>query len=271
MNQSRDTHKSHGFDLAPTLHMDASDLGEKGHLVSDFINSQGENPPLQKANVRGCTILLQNLVKFLLFLPQCKYLTYLDLSENPLGEAGHFLTQSIKSWGYQPPLKELLLYICSLPYTICTDFFKSLVACKNLTHINLGNNCVDNAGSDLALSINSWGSETMLKKIGMHYCSITFYASGELAQSLAKCTHLTHIFLSGNKLKEAGEDLALSIRSWGNYPPLRQLFLNECAMPLEATRELVQSLSTCSNLTNLDLGGNNLGEAGYELALSVQS
>ena len=243
--------------MSPKLHLDASDLGEKGHLVSDFIKSQGENPPLQKANVRGCTILLQNLVTFLLFLPKCRHLTYLDLSENPLGEAGHFLTQSIKSSGYQ--------------LGICTELFKSLVTCKNFTHMNVGNNCVDNAGGDLALSINSWGNETMLKKIGLHYCSIPFYASGELAQSFSKCKHLTHIFLSGNKLKENGKDLALSIRSWGNYPPLQQLFLHECSMPLQATRELVQSLSTCRKLTHLDLGRNNLGEAGHDLAHSVQS
>ena len=162
------------------------DLGEKGHLVSDFINCQGENPPLQKVNLTGSTLLLQNLVPFMQFLSRCKHLTYLNLSDHPLGEAGHFLTQSIKSWGYEPPLKELLLFNCSMPYHICTELFKSLAVCKGLTHVNLGSNCLYASGSDLAQSINSWGKYAVLKKIALHYCSMTVYASGDLAQSLIK-------------------------------------------------------------------------------------
>ena len=266
-----ETQRSRSHNFSPKDSVNGLDLGEIGHLVSDFIICQGEDPPLRNVSLTGCTLLLQNLVTFMQFLSRCKHLTYLNLSDYPLGEAGHFLTQSIKSWGYKPPLKELLLYNCSIPYHICTELFKSLAVCKNITHVNLGNNCLYVSGSDLAQTINSWGKNAMLRKIGLHYCSMTVYASRDLAQSLSKCKYLTHIFLSGIKLQDAGQDLAKSIKCWGNDPPLQQLYLYKCSMPLQATRELVQSLSRCKKLTHLDLGENNLGEAGYDLAESIRS
>ena len=55
----------------------------------------------------------------------------------------------------------------------------------------------------------------------------TATASLELVQSLSSCRHLTVLYLEQNKLGEAGHQLAQSIRSWGDEPPLQELYLYE--------------------------------------------
>ena len=253
------------------LNVNSLDLGENGYLVSDFILSQGENPSLQKVNLRGCIMPLTNLVNFIQFLSRCKHITYLNLSENRLGEAGHFLTESINHWGSEPQLKKLFLYDCSIPYGVSREFLQSLSLCNNLTHLNLGKNFLDLAGSDLAHSITLWGKSPPLRKLGLLDCSIKDNASIELAQSLSTCKYLTHLDLSGNSLRKATTDLAQSIEFWGDEPPLQQLILENCSMLGHSASELVKSLFTCRHLIVLNLGENQLGAAGYNLAHSIRS
>ena len=101
---------------------------------------------------------------------------------------------------------------------------------------------------------NPGGDEPPLKGLWLHNCSLTATTSLELLQSLSACRHLTHLDLSENKLGEAGHHLAQSIRSWGDKPPLQELWLNNCSLTETASLELVQSVATCKQLTALDLG-----------------
>ena len=83
----------------------------------------------------------------------------------------------------------------------------------------------------------------------LNNCSLTATASLELVQSLSTCRHLTVLDLGGNKLGEAGHQLAQSIKSWGDDPPLQKLGLYNCSLTAAASLELVQSLSSCKHLT----------------------
>ena len=86
----------------------------------------------------------------------------MDLGENDLGEAGHQLSQSIRSWGDEPPLQILYLYNCSLTYTASLELVQSLSSCRHLTELNLGENKLGDAGDKLAQSIGSWGNDPPL-------------------------------------------------------------------------------------------------------------
>ena len=116
-----------------------------------------------------------------------------------------------------------------------------------------------------------WGDEPPLQALQLYNCSLTATASLELVQSLSSCRHLTALNLEENKLSEAGHQLAQSIRSWVDEPPLQALELYNCSLTATASLELVQSLSSCRHLTVLDLRGNKLGEAGHQLAQSIRS
>ena len=149
----------------------------------------------------------------------------MDLGRNNLTEAGYALAQSIRSWGDEPPLQKLYLYNCSLTSTASLELVQSLSSCRHLTALNLGENNLVEAGLKLAQSIRSWGDKPPLQKLYLYNCSLTAAVSLKLVQSLSSCRHLTELSLGENKLGEAGHQLAQSIRSRGDKPPLQKLYL----------------------------------------------
>ena len=255
----------------PSYSVNISDLGEDGSLVSEFIIRQGDNPPLQRINLEDYSLPLGKLVKVIQFLSICKFLTHVNLLGIALGEAGHQLAESIRSWGDEAPLQKLGLYNCSLTKTASLELVQSLSTCRHLTLLDLGAHKLGEAGHQLAESIRSFGDEPPLQKLGLYSCSLTKTASLKLVQSLSICRHLTLLDLGENKLGKAGHQLAESIRSWGDKPPLQKLWLYNCSLPATASFDLVQSLSTCRQLTELNLTENELGESGHQLAESIRS
>ena len=93
----------------------------------------------------------------------------------------------------------------------------------------------------------------------------------ELFLSLSSCKQLSHLILGGNTIGKAGRYLAQSITSWGDNPPLQRLDLGYCSIPEQVWPELLQSLSSCKQLSHLILGGNTIGKAGRYLAQSITS
>ena len=251
------------------LNLTENELGESGHQLAESIRSWGDDPPLQKLRLYSCSLPATASLELVQSLSTCKHLTVLNLGENTLGEVGYQLAQSIRSWGDDPPLQELYLLNCSLPATASLELVQSLSTCKHLTELNLRENILGEAGHQLAESIRSWGDEAPLQKLGLYNCSLTKTASLELVQSLSTCRHLTLLDLGAHKLGKAGHQLAESIRSWGDEPPLQKLGLYSCSLTKTASLKLVQSLSICRHLTLLDLGENKLGK--LDIILQSQS
>ena len=204
----------------------------------------------------NCSLTATASLELVQSLSTCRHLIALNLGKNELGEAGHQLAQSIRSWGDEPPLQKLYLHNCSLPATASLELVQSLSTCRHLTELNLGENDLNEAGHQLAQSIRSWLDDPPLQELYLSKCSLPATASLELVQSLSTCRHLTELNLGENDLNEAGHQLAQSIRSWGDDPPLQELYLSKCLLPATASLELVQSLSTCRHLTVLDLEDN---------------
>ena len=227
-------------------------LGEAGQLLAQSIRSWGDEPPLQALQLYNCSLTATASLELVQSLSSCRHLTALNLEENKLSEAGHQLAQSIRSWVDEPPLQALELYNCSLTATASLELVQSLSSCRHLTVLDLRGNKLGEAGHQLAQSIRSWGDEPPLQKLYLYNCSLTATASLELVQSLSSCRHLTVLDLRGNKLGEAGHQLAQSIRSWGDNPPLQELQLYNCSLTATASLELVQSLSSCRHLTALN-------------------
>ena len=201
---------THSHQPSSPLRLTNSDLGTKGHLLSEFIKRQGDNPQLEKIDLDRYSMPES---KWLFqFTATCRCLTLLDLNASKLRKAARYLAQSITSWGDNPPLRYLYLSNCSIPEQV-------------------------------------WP---------------------ELLQSLSSCKHLSRLILSHNKIREAARYLAQSITSWGDNPPLRDLYLSNCSIPEQVWPELLQSLSSCKQLSYLDLSGNNtIGEAARDLAQSI--
>ena len=240
------------------LDLQNSNLGEAGRYLAQSITSWGDNPPLQKLNLGYCFTPKEVSAELLQSLSSCKQLTHLNLRLNTIGEAGRYLAQSITSWGYNPPLKELNLRFCSIPEQVWPEVLQSLSSCKQLTDLGLSCSTIGESGRYLAQSITSWGDNPPLESLNLHSCSIPEQVWPELLQSLSSCKQLTDLDLSENTIGDSGGYLAQSITSWGDNPPLESLNLDSCSIPEQVWPELLQSLSTCRHLRNLNLSKNTL-------------
>ena len=203
--------------------------------------------------------------ELLLFTFTCKYLTYLDLSRNAIGEAGHYLAQSITSWGDNPPLQYLYLHHCSMPEQVWNELLQSLSSCKHLSYLDMSENSIGRAGYYLPKLIKSLGDNCQLIKLFLEHCSIPIDVWAELLQSLFCCKQLSNLNLSGNSIGEASRHLVKFISS------LKCLHFNHCSIPEPVWVELLQSLSYSTRLYYLDIGGNVIGDAGQYLAQSITS
>ena len=253
------------------LYLRGNKSGEVGQQLAQSIRSLGDEPPLRKLDVGWCSVPEQVWAELLQSLSSCKQLSDLDLSDNSLRQAGHYLAQSITSWGDNPPLQKLNLGWCSIPEQVWAELLQSLSSCKQLAHLYLTYHTIGEAGRYLAQSITSWGDNPPLQKLDLCNCSIPKQVWAELLQSLSSCKQLTNLDLSGNRIGEAGRFLAQAITSWGHNPSLQELMLFGCSIPEQVMAELLQSLSSCKQLTDLILSGNTIDEAGRYLAQSIRS
>ena len=244
--------------VKPCMYLSDNTIGEAGHYLAQSITSWGDKPPLQELCLREYSIPVQVWAELLQSLSSCKQITDLKLSGNTIGEAGHYLAQSITSWGDNSSLQTLYLNDCSIPEQVWPEMLQSLSPCKQLIDLDLSSNTLGEPGHYLAQSITSWGDNPPLVTLDLRGCSILEQVWPELLQSLSSCKQLTYLYLSGNTIGEAGRYLTQSITSWGDNPPLKELNLGLCSIPEQAWPELLQSLSTCRHLRMLELSTNTL-------------
>ena len=88
--------------------------------------------------------------------------------------------------------------------------------------INLTNCKLDEIDRLVTQMITEWTEENPLLKLCLKSCSMTQTAWNELLQCLSCCKHLITLDLSRSFLSEAGHQLAQSIKSWGDEPPLQK-------------------------------------------------
>ena len=215
----------------------------------------GEATALKELVLIKCSISEKVWAEILKSLSSCNNLSLLDLSENNIGEAGQYLARSIKFCGDTLGLEKLFLERCSLPEQVCTELLQSLSSCKELSHLNLSDNKIGEAGHYLAQLVSPCGDNSPLKYLNLHHCSIPEKVWVELLRSLSSCKLLSRLNLSGNTLGQAGQYLERLIL---NNSSMEHLDLSNCAIPEEIWPSLFQSLSFRKNLKNLHFSGNTV-------------
>ena len=183
--------------------------------------------------------------------------------------ASSFFRQFLSSKGESSVLQKLKISSCNYPNFIWRELFIALSFCKNLTHLIVSRNSLHDNGNILAHCIKDWKSS--LQVLQLDQCLIPEDTWSELLQSLSTCKQIIHLNFSYNSLGEAGSHLAESIKYWGNQPPLQKLDLSYCSMAAKVCAELFRSLTSCRNITDLDLSGNVVGVAGYPLVRAIKS
>ena len=107
------------------LNMSCNRIGNSGEHLARTIQQWGKYPPLQSLYLSNCSIPEKHCSTILQSLPTCIHLTGLSMTGNSIGAAANFLAESIKSWGFNPPLRHLSLRKCSLEEKTSGEFLKS--------------------------------------------------------------------------------------------------------------------------------------------------
>ena len=104
----------------------------------------------------------------------------------------------------------------------------------------------------------------------MKNCSILEDSCGEIVDSLVTCRNLTRLVLSQNTIGKYGHQLSNMIRQWGDNPPLQELALENCSILEDSCGEIVECLSSCINLVELNFSDNTVGKYGHQFADSIR-
>ena len=244
-------------------------IGTAGNVLVECINQWGEEQKLQRIYIDDCGIPEVQCSQILQSLLKCKQLTHLTLSGNKVRNAGEYLANTIQHYGIDPSLQSLHLDNCSIPEEHCSTILQSLRSCTYLTELSMDGNIIGTAGKFLAESIKYWGEKQQLQRIYIKDCDIPEVQCCQIMQVLSKCKQPTHLTLSGNKVGNAGEDIAKTIQQWGPDPPLESLYLDNCSIPEKHCSTIFESLHSCIHLKELNMDGNTIGAAGNFLAESI--
>ena len=255
------------------IRLDNSTFEEPGksliHL-SEAIRKWGSNNGLEYLVICNCSLLQDQCSSILQSISTCKYLTYICLSNNVVGSGGKHLAESIRNWGFNPPLRLLYLANCGLHEDDCTELLQSLLGCLNIESLNLSGNNIGQATKYLVEVIQKLSSYGKLEKLYLYDCSFPEDWCVAILQSLLLSKQLTCLDLSNNKIQNAGKDLAESIKQWGVNPPLQGLDLRNCRLHEDDCAEILQSLLGCVNLVEITLSENTIGKAVKHLVEVIQ-
>ena len=240
------------------------------HLV-ELIKSFGVDAPLQRFYLQNCSIPEGECTEMLKCLTKYRHLTHLNLSGNRVGEAGINIVEIVENAELDSALQSLYLNNCSIPTDLVQEILKSLKKCKKLTHLDLSGHSLRNAADQLLELINSFVADTTLKQLYLRNCSIPEKECTEMLQNLSEFRHLTHLDLSGNKIRKAGIHMVKAVIKLRCDSPLQSLCLRDCSIPTDTLQEILTSLKKCKQLTHLDLGGNNLENNGDHLVELIKS
>ena len=172
--------------------------------------------------------------------------------------------------GDEAELEYLVILNCSLLPDHCGRILQSLSVCRKLKYLCLCNNTVGNGAKHLSPSIRNWGGNPPIQRLCLCNCRSHEDDCAELLKSLTRCCDLTELNLSGNTIGEAARRLVECIQKLSNFSKLQRLYLSDCSLPDDHLAALLESLSSCKQLTCLDLSNNQIGNAGKHLAHSIK-
>ena len=161
-----------------------------------------------------------------------------------LGKAGIHIVEMINRLGLDSPLQLLYLRNCSIPSGTLQEILKSLKKCKQLTHLGLGGNILENDGVHLVELLKSFGVDPPLQQLYIDHCSIPEVECTEMLKCLSKYRHLTHLNLSGNRVGKGGMHIVEIVNRLGSDSPLQLLCLKDCSIPTDILREILKNLHT---------------------------
>uniref|UniRef100_H0XT48 Pyrin domain-containing protein n=1 Tax=Otolemur garnettii TaxID=30611 RepID=H0XT48_OTOGA len=159
-------------------------------------------------------------------------------------------------------IQHLSLMRCDLQASACPEIASILISSKKLKKLTLSNNPLKNDGVKI-LCDALFHPECVLESLGLYFCCLTERCVAYIARVLMFSTTLKHLDLSVNCLQNRAV-LALTFPLSLPECHLQELELTGCFFNNEVCHYIASSLISNVHLRRLELGYNNLGDAGVE-------
>ncbi|CDQ65237.1 unnamed protein product [Oncorhynchus mykiss] len=217
---------------------------------------------LERLKLSGCRVKQNGfaaLAKALKSNPS--HLRELDLSGNEPGESGVFhLVDGLKVVNCK--LQILKLSNCKLGLELSRALAVLLIDNpRHLRALDVNMNNLGDQGVKLLMDILK---STQIYKLELYCCQLTEKCCENMFRCLANIPSLRELNLSNNNLKDEGVKMLCKAFRLPTCQ-LEKLMVSDCKLTEKSCGELVEALS--SNLTNLkelDLSGNDLGDRGVK-------
>ncbi|XP_008048251.1 NACHT, LRR and PYD domains-containing protein 11 [Carlito syrichta] len=159
-------------------------------------------------------------------------------------------------------IRHLSLMKCGLQPIVCGEIASFLVNSQNLRKLTLSNNPLSHDGVKILCNA-LLQPECALNSLVLLFCCLTADCCYPIGRVLLFSKTLVHLDLSVNCLRDRGM-LALSLPLFLPTCPLRELELCGCFFTGEICQYIASIIISNENLKSLELGSNNIGDAGVE-------
>ncbi|XP_045423387.1 NACHT, LRR and PYD domains-containing protein 3 isoform X1 [Lemur catta] len=247
--------------------LDLSDntLGDPGmRVLCETLRDPGCN--IQRLWLGRCGLSHQCCFDISLVLSSNQKLIELDLSDNALGDFGiRLLCVGLKHLFCN--LEKLWLVSCCLTSACCEDLASVLSTSRSLTRLYMGENALGDSGVRV-LCETARQPHCNLQKLGLVNSGLSSVCCSALSSVLSTNLNLTHLYLRGNALGDAGVKLLCE----GLLLPsckLQVLELDNCSLTSHCCWDLSTLLTSNHSLRKLSLGNNDLGDLGVMMLCEV--
>ncbi|XP_048224950.1 NACHT, LRR and PYD domains-containing protein 7-like [Perognathus longimembris pacificus] len=212
-----------------------------------------------------CDVSPQQWANFFLAVQACQSLTDLDIADNEILDSGSkLLCQTLLRPGCA--MQKLSLENCQLTHICCKDFASIFIISQHLTHLSLAGNDLGDFGVKI-LCEGLFHAGCQLQTLVLRRCKIGVEGCQSLSALLQEGCSLTSLDLSLNSINAGLLVLCNALRNGKSM--LRTLGLWGCFISPLYCQELASTLTINQELHLLDLGQNNLGQAGVKVILEA--
>ena len=182
------------------IYLTNTNVGNNGYYLAEAFNKWGTNSRLMWLGLWNCFMPVHVWCEVLRSLSQCFSLKLLHLSSNMLGAAGMDLAKTFGSWRSKPRISDLSLKNCYIPMSAWDKILKYLHKFENLVNLDLSENILGEAATQLAESIREWGQDAPLEYFSLTNCCIPNHVSGLILKHLSVKKSLNFVNLNDNHL-----------------------------------------------------------------------
>ncbi|KAM9632828.1 NACHT, LRR and PYD domains-containing protein 11 [Trichechus inunguis] len=160
-------------------------------------------------------------------------------------------------------IQHLSLMKCDLKTSTCEEISSILINSKKLKRLSLSNNPLNNNGVKI-LCDALLHPGCALESLVLFFCCLTETSCSSIGRVVMLSRTIKHLDVSVNYLQNHGA-LVLILSLMMPTCQLQELELSGCFFTTDVCRDIAAAIITNKNLRSLELGSNNIGDAGVEL------